>query len=254
MAGRVAYYGNIVRDGLVLNLDAAKRDSYPGSGTSWTNLTTNTNSIISGTYDINTTTYKTPVLSLNNTGSASNGQVQLVTQDLNALAQTQNFTVIFAARKNFYGVGGNNYGNSQIFVGATNGYSTGWRITESSQGTPGAPFSGNYYTNNQIFTLGYNDINTSLQVSSPVNTGNQICICAFSVSTSTILGFVNGQTNSRSNPLTYASGTNLSVISSTQGGAGSWNGFVGFFMIYNRALSLSEITQNYNALKGRYGL
>ena len=28
MAGRISYYGNIVKDGLVLDLDAAKRDSY----------------------------------------------------------------------------------------------------------------------------------------------------------------------------------------------------------------------------------
>ena len=38
MAGRVAYYGNIVKDGLILLLDAAKKDSYPGSGTLWRNI------------------------------------------------------------------------------------------------------------------------------------------------------------------------------------------------------------------------
>ncbi len=38
MSGRIAYYGNIVRNGLVLDLDAAKRDSYPGSGTSWRDI------------------------------------------------------------------------------------------------------------------------------------------------------------------------------------------------------------------------
>jgi hypothetical protein len=38
MAGRIAYYGNIVRDGLVLDLDAAKQDSYPGSGTVWRDI------------------------------------------------------------------------------------------------------------------------------------------------------------------------------------------------------------------------
>ena len=38
MAGRIAYYGNIVKDGLVLDLDAAKRDSYPGSGTFWKDI------------------------------------------------------------------------------------------------------------------------------------------------------------------------------------------------------------------------
>ena len=38
MAGRVAYYGNIVKDGLILDLDAAKRDSYPGTGTAWNDI------------------------------------------------------------------------------------------------------------------------------------------------------------------------------------------------------------------------
>ena len=35
MAGRIAYYGGIVTNGLVLALDAAKKDSYPGAGTVW---------------------------------------------------------------------------------------------------------------------------------------------------------------------------------------------------------------------------
>jgi hypothetical protein len=38
MAGRISYYGNIVKDGLVLDLDAAKRDSYPGVGTAWNDI------------------------------------------------------------------------------------------------------------------------------------------------------------------------------------------------------------------------
>jgi hypothetical protein len=35
MAGRIGYYGGIVRDGLVLNLDAAKKESYSGYGITW---------------------------------------------------------------------------------------------------------------------------------------------------------------------------------------------------------------------------
>ena len=38
MAGRIAYYGNIVKDGLVFCLDAAKVDSYPGAGTAWNDI------------------------------------------------------------------------------------------------------------------------------------------------------------------------------------------------------------------------
>jgi len=29
---------------------------------------------------------------------------------------------------------------------------------------------------------------------------------------------------------------------------------IGFFMVYNRLLTVEEINQNYNALKGRFGL
>jgi hypothetical protein len=35
MAGRISYLGGIVTQGLVLDLDAAKRDSYVGTGTAW---------------------------------------------------------------------------------------------------------------------------------------------------------------------------------------------------------------------------
>ncbi len=103
MAGSVA--PNLVTDGLILYLDPASPKSYVSGAAVITDLSTSVNSTITGTYAIDTTTYGVPILSLNNTGSASNGQVQVVTQDLNALAVTQNFTVMFAARKNFYGVG-----------------------------------------------------------------------------------------------------------------------------------------------------
>ena len=38
MAVKITYYGNIVKDGLVLCLDAAKQDSYPGIGTAWNDI------------------------------------------------------------------------------------------------------------------------------------------------------------------------------------------------------------------------
>ena len=42
MSGRIAYYGGIIKEGLVLNLDAAKQASYPKSGTDWYDLSGNT--------------------------------------------------------------------------------------------------------------------------------------------------------------------------------------------------------------------
>jgi hypothetical protein len=43
MAGRIAYLGNIVTQGLVLDLDAAIKGSYPGTGSIWTDVSNNNN-------------------------------------------------------------------------------------------------------------------------------------------------------------------------------------------------------------------
>ena len=253
----IAYNPRIVTNGLILCLDPANRKSYNVgvSTTNFTNLVTNVGSTNVGDFGYDTTSYSVPVLTLNTTtgvgGTAvtSNGQVQVVTENLNTLAVNQSFSVMFAAKKNFYGLGGNNNGNSQIFQGVTNGFTSGWRMYDNNQGTPGNPFSIRH-----SWGFGYNDQNTSLSVNDTASTTNRMCIVAFTVSPTTIFGFCNGTTNSRSNPGTYVSGTSTPRISFTGAGAGSWNGFVGTFMIYNRTLTLQEIQQNFNALRGRYGI
>jgi hypothetical protein len=245
----VHYNTKIITEGLVLCLDAANSKSLSSSSSNFVDLNTSRVSTITGTYAYNTALYSTPVLAINNDGVNSDGQVQVVTDNLNSLALTQNFSVMFAAKKNFFGIAGNNVGNSQLFQGVTNGFTTGWRIYDNNQGTQGAAFSNRHY-----WGFGYNDQNTSLTVNDSASTTNRICIVAFTISTTSIFGFCNGTTNSRSNPLTYQSGTSTPRISFTGAGAGSWNGLLGFFMIYNRALSTDEINQNFNALRGRYGL
>jgi hypothetical protein len=238
----------IINSGLRLFLDAGDPVSYPGTGASWLDRSgTSAASTLSGTYAYEAATYAQPIITLNNNGSASNGQVAVVTQDLNALAQTYNFTVMFAARKRFFGVTGNNNGVSQLFQGAINGYTTGWRVAESNQGTPGAAFSGTH-----SWYLGFNDINTAVGVNDAQ--ANRMCIVAFTVTASTLTAFCNGAFNTAVNPQTYAAGASAPQISFTGAGAGSFNGDLGFFAIYNRALSQAELKQNYNTMCGRYGL
>jgi len=202
-----------------------------------------------GTYRLNTTSYSVPTLEINNNGTTSDGQIQVNTQDLNYLATTQNFTVMFAAKKNFYGLTGGNNGNSQLFQGVVNGYTSGWRIIEYSQGTPG-----NAFTSQHSWGLGYNDINTAHGATDSASATNRMCIVAFTVSPTTMTAFCNGTTATRSNPLTYVQGASTPRISFNGAGAGSFNGLLGYFAIYNRALSLTEIQQNYNVLRVRYGI
>lgn len=253
----VGYNPRIVTDGLIFCLDPANSKSY-NTGISTTNfidLVTKVGSTNVGDFGYDTTSYAVPVLKLNTTTGAggtaitSNGQVQVVTQDLNALAITSSFSVMFAAKKNFFGVTGSNLGNSQLFQGATNGYDTGWRVREDSQGTPGNAFSSRH-----SWGFGYNDIDTGLSVNDSSSSTNRMCIVGFTVSPTTIFGFCNGTTNSTSGIGTYSSGTSQPRISFTGAGVGSWNGLVGYFAIYNRTLTLAEVQQNFNALRGRFGI
>lgn len=243
------YNPKIVTDNLILCLDPANRKSLVAASSNFIDSVNARTSTIVGSYGYNTSLYSTPVLELNNNGTSSDGQVQVVTDDLNTIAVNHNFTVMFAAKKNFFGVAGNNNGVSQLFQGVVNGYTSGWRITETSQGTPGGVFTGR-----QNWGFGYVDIATSIAVQDTVGSTNRMCICAFTVAPTTISGFVNGNTSSINNPRSYISGASTPRISFTGAGAGSWNGLLGFFMIYNRALTSEETQQNYEALKNRYGL
>jgi hypothetical protein len=51
-----------------------------------------------------------------------------------------------------------------------------------------------------------------------------------------------------------ATGIDLGSSDEYGGNSFTWNARLGEFIVYNRGLSDDEISQNYNALKGRYGI
>jgi hypothetical protein len=53
---------------------------------------------------------------------------------------------------------------------------------------------------------------------------------------------------------TIGSGNGILIGRGFFGGVKNYHGRVGFVRVYNRALSATEIQQNFNALRGRYGL
>jgi hypothetical protein len=244
-----------VSEGLIVYLDASLAPSYNGSGTNWTGISSNkANASITSSSGGVTTSYgfnkAFDTITLND-GNLIDGQIRITGVDFNTLAQSNNFTVMFAAKKDYYGSSGNLVGNSELFQAVNNGYGTGWRITEESQGSLGRPFTGTHAWALSMspaatpagWGLGVSDTST-----------NRMCIVAFSVSPTTVYGFCNGNTTTTTNPGTYAGSTSRGWISFTGAGAGSFNGQIGFFMVYNRALSLVEMTQNYNAFRRRYNL
>lgn len=68
--------------------------------------------------------------------------------------------------------------------------------------------------------------------------------------------YKNGVYSDKSQLYNYGFGTNSGplIIGEFYTYAAKWNGNISNFKVYNRALTQEEITQNFNTLKGRYGL
>lgn len=204
MAGRVTHYGNIVRDGLVLHLDAAKRDSYPRSGTVWRDLSGNGNDFTidaSGfIYNIN------GHFSMSNTGGISRSSVPTTATSCTCVfwIQTTDLQALFfEGQTGSYYLGAYRVGNKYYNLNVGN--PTLWINTVQEA---------NLY---DVFALAD-------------NRWRMIEFKSVNFSTWTVLRF-----NKYSN-YTFDSGN------------------VAYISIYDRNLTLAESIQNYNALRGRYGV
>ena len=225
MAGRIAYYGNIVRDGLVLNLDAAKRDSYPGTGTVWRDIAGGviTGSLVNG-----------PTFNTNNGGSITFDGV-----DDYVICTKSNIT-------------GNTPWSISIWINvdiSKNGAGRqGWMVWRGGQSTSQLIAIG--------VTSGYVEVahyaNDTTFTNSPISFGTfQNITVTFNGTTELI--YMNGtNTDNKSTSLSLTDGD--WYFSSRVGASGFLKCNMSQFIVYNRALSATEVLQNYNATKGRFGL
>jgi len=224
---------NIVRDSsLVLELDAADRNSYPGSGTVWGDLSRNNNS---------GSLFNGITFSANNTGNLffNGSSLQYVdfyvpnlgtTTTVEIWCNIQNLTDKMVFGWNFY----------DVWTGSTNnglGYNTA---------------GGDIYGISNTVTAALGCLNNWKQYvfemrSDVTYTNNKIYINAISQTLSQIQGTEN--TPNRN-------------FNSGFGRIGVWRADTNYcitmncasFKIYNRALTATEILQNYNATKSRFGL
>lgn len=233
MAGRVAYYGGIVKDGLVLDLDAAKKDSYPRVGTTWNDISGNAN---------NGTLVNGPTFDSGNGGSiVFDGVDDYVNLSNFSGVITNNFTYI-----TFIKVSSLKSDINTLLTNSAYGTTFGFRI-----------YLNNYLTSDraiclQIYTNTYYNINaTNMFINNEW----------FMVSL--VVDRVNSNATVYKNDAVIASGTipNNFNLNTNQWriGASTGNNYFGRYSmptsyIYNRTLTSQEILQNYNATKSRYGL
>jgi hypothetical protein len=226
MAGRIAYYGGIVTDGLVLDLDAAKRDSYPGSGTAWNDISGNRN---------NGTLVNGPVFNSNNGGYFSFDG----TNDLVNMGNLSFNTVTLDLWVNIQTFNGNDAiltkGGQGLGPGAT---FSAWIVTATN--TVRNRFY-NFSGSSNFVTTGNLSANTWYNLSWTYDNSN---IRLYTNSTLVQTSALVGPLITTSNDVIIASDPFLNSAEMRSSG----------FKMYNRALSSTEVLQNYNALKGRFGL
>ena len=215
---------NIVRDNLILNLDAGINMSYPGTGTSWFEISGSgsTATLISATF------------------SSTNGG-----------AFVFNGTSSYASlpTENRFDLSTGSATISAWFKTASSGLNC---IASKRNGT-GFQF---YVLNAKLYADGAGTAGASSSQS--VNTGNNFYgAVVYDRANSLMRLYVNGaQDGSVALASTTLTDTaDVNVGRKTLSGAGDYfNGTIYQVQIYNKALSSTEILQNYNALKGRYGL
>jgi predicted outer membrane repeat protein len=233
------FYGpKIITNGLVLYLDAANRNSYPGSGTTWTDLSGNNN---------NFTLVNGPTFSSGNMGSilfdGTNDYVDAVNTGTTFQFANVTFTVSLWIKTT------SSTGGVIISKGAT-ASTAGWLFQFDSSGTVSGTTKGSDGTNT------YNRTSTAT-----VNNNIWRNIVSVYTTNTTTLGsntisiYIDGVLSNGTGTLggaVYATTTDTIQIGRRPTGA-YWSGSVSNIQIYNRALSATEVLQNYNATKSRFG-
>ena len=231
----LAHSPSIVIDGLRFCLDAANTKSYPGSGTTWTD--------ISGKNHDGTLT-NGPTFSSDNGGcivfDGANDHIGMLgtATDLgiNDTSSSFSFSVWFKT-----GVTSEKYmfdnfdGNTQDISCRLDGGKLELYLRGSSGGIVNAVRYGSYTLNawnNAVYNF---DSSTSPDIFTAYVNG---------INTGTSTSHFSGN---------FESGSNFRIGMRPAGG-GQFSGRIACAMLYNKSLTEAEVKQNYNALKGRFGL
>ena len=228
MSGKIG--PDINENGLILHLDAANVKSYPGSGTTWTDLSGNGN---------NGTLTNGPTFNASNMGSiVFDGTNDYIYRSSLNNFNSSTYTILLWGK--FVSV-------SSSGVLFSLGRSSGDADTEAQL----------YYNNSRLV---YWDFAGSIAFNFIQSSGT------LSTNVYQYLGFTKNSTNGTFYINGYSSGTgtaafdaNISTNDFTIGAnirdsINYINGNISQFLIYNRVLTASEVLQNYNATKSRFGL
>lgn len=223
---------NIVTSGRILHLDAASVRSYPGSGTTWTD--------VSGNGNTGTLTNGPTFNSANGGGIVFDGVNDLVTvPDSSTLRfSNANFTV-----ESFITISSIS-GKQRIVSKGSSGWSQGWHIAARPtqwefECSDGVSSPGNSFLINTTTTVGTYHV-------------------VWGVTSTTATLYVNGvqlgSTQTITEGVAFATSTVTMGIGAYELGGEHFNGRIFSVKLYNFTLNATQVLQNFNAIRDRFGV
>ena len=229
---------NLIKNGLVLELDAGNIKSYQSGSTTWFDKSGNAN---------NGTLINGPTFNTGSLGSivfdGTNDYVNILNP---SILQNQNLTVSTwikptAATNVITGI-----------IDYDHGITQGWVLQSEDA------------TSNRNYYFAYYDGST-FQPSSGIGTGKGVQLTnsiwqnlIFTKNGTSVVGYLNSvqtyTSTASSGTIMYLANKNLWLGGVVSIAGRFYNGTIANTQIYNRALSADEVLQNYNATKGRFGL
>lgn len=231
-------YKSIVTRGLAFQLEAGAPDSYPETGTTWFDLITSANN---GT------------LTNGPTFSSTNGGV-IVFDGTNDYVNFSN--VLNFERTNPFSI------NFWIKAPVPQYYLAVINKLTWAAGAKGWRILSNYNGSGLAFTITDNHTVTDIYLNLPGVLDNTWKHCCFTYdgngNTNGMKAYLNASLTASGGggnlTTTTTSNTNLGIFGGDGTDNSYGNGTLANMLVYNRTLSSTEITQNYNAQKSRFGL
>ena len=219
----VTYNPKTVTNGLVLALDAANVKSYPGSGTTWTDMS-----------------------GQGNHGTLTNGP----TYDANNKG-----TIVFDGVNDYV-----NIPNVLSSISGSNFHAFSFWFNSSNTTADTIPFSsglaGNYYIqlNSSVFYVQIGPSYRTYSLSTSINTWYNVCFVKNGINDAGDLYINSSLKSSYTGSITSTPSGLSSLFLGKYYSGYLFVGNIPQVSIYNRALSANEVLQNFNALRGRYGI
>jgi hypothetical protein len=228
----INYNPRTVTDGLVLALDAGNTKSYPGSGTTWTDLSgRGNNATMYGSVPFSTDV--APCFDFATaTGDGAAGSSLGFTFGSNMIQTTGDFTLSFWIKNPPSSSG-------QVGLFSNSCCGDGYRF--------GIGLNGIYYLIGPTYTEGGINFSSNLSASLWYNV-----VAVYSRTTAQVLLYLDGVYQNTATTPSQSTSTNATPGLVRSACCGLYTGKLASFFAYNRSLTASEISQNFNTLRGKF--